>query len=201
MGKTFAEITPELQQWIAAQRIFFVGTAPLAAGGHVNCSPKGGDSFRVLGPHAAAYADLTGSGAETIAHLRENGRIVVMFCAFTGGPRIVRLHGRGEVLLPEDAGFPLLRERFPVLPGLRALIRIQVERVSDSCGYSVPFFDYAGPRDTLDRWAERQGEAGLADYRARKNGRSIDGLPALSPGGSPSPGSESAAGTPSSSGT
>lgn len=179
MGKTYPDISPELRAWLEAQQMFFVGTAPLAADGHVNCSPKGGDSFRVLGPREVAYADLTGSGIETVAHLRENGRIVLMFCAFTGGPKIVRLHGRGEVLAPADPGFAELRARFPDLPGLRALIRVRVDRVGDSCGYAVPFYDYVGPRDTLDRWAEKQGEAGLADYRARKNVRSIDGLPAL----------------------
>lgn len=179
MGKTFDAITPELQEWLAAQHLFFVATAPLAADGLVNCSPKGGDTFRVLGPCEVAYADLTGSGIETVAHLRENGRIVLMFCAFIGGPKIVRLHGTGEVVTPATPAFDVLRDIFPALPGLRAVIRIHVARVSDSCGYAVPFYDYVGPRDTLDKWAVKQGNAGLADYRARKNARSIDGLPAL----------------------
>lgn len=179
MGKTYDEITPELRAWIAAQHMFFVASAPLSESGHVNCSPKGGDSFRVLGPREAAYADLTGSGIETIAHLRENGRIVAMFCAFEGGPKIVRLHGRGEVIERGDAKFESLRGHFPALPGLRAFIRIDVIRVSDSCGYAVPFYDYIKPRDTLDQWAEAKGAVGLTDYRAQKNRTSIDGLPAL----------------------
>lgn len=179
MGKSYDEISPELREWIAAQKLFFVASAPLAAAGHVNCSPKGGDTFRVLGPNEVAYADLTGSGIETVAHLRENGRIVVMFCAFEGAPKIVRLHGRGEVIEPGDADFEALKTHFPELAGLRAIIRIGVARVSDSCGYAVPFFDYVKPRDTLDRWAEAKGPAGLADYRAQKNRASIEGLPGL----------------------
>lgn len=179
MGKTYDGITPELREWIAAQHMFFVATAPLAAAGHVNCSPKGGDAFRVLGPREVAYADLTGSGAETVAHLRENGRIVVMFCAFTGGPKIVRLHGRGEVLEPGDAGFERLRSHFPDMQGLRAIIRIEVTRVSDSCGYAVPRYDFVEPRDVLDKWAAAKGDEGLVEYRRQKNRESIDGLPAL----------------------
>lgn len=179
MGQSYDAITPAQREWIAAQQIFFVATAPRADSGHVNCSPKGGDSFRVLGEREVAYADLTGSGIETIAHLQENGRIVVMFCAFTGGPQILRLHGRGEVITPEHPKFPLLSSQFPGLPGLQAIIRIDVERVGDSCGYAVPFFDYAGPRDTLDNWAKAKGPAGLTAYRAKKNATSIDGLRGL----------------------
>lgn len=179
MGKIFEEISVDLRSWLEAQRMFVVATAPLAAGGHVNCSPKGGDTFRILGPRVVAYADLTGSGIETVAHLRENGRIVVMFCAYEGAPKIVRLHGRGTVVEPTDAGFAELRACFPALIGLRSIIRIALTRISDSCGYAVPFYDFVAPRDVLDKLGENLGPAGLAEYRGRKNRASIDGLPGL----------------------
>jgi len=181
MGSVLEEITPELQEWIAAQRMFFVATAPLASDGHVNASPKGGDAFRVLGPRRVAYLDLTGSGAETIAHLRENGRIVVMFCAFTGPPRIVRLHGRGEVVREGHAEFDALCALFPPNPGSRSVIRIEVDRIGSSCGFSVPEYAFERNRDTLDVWAAKQGPDGVTAYQARKNIRSLDGLPALDP--------------------
>jgi hypothetical protein len=179
MSKRHECVEPELAGWIARQRVFFVGTAPLSAEGHVNVSPKGGDAFRLLGPMEAAYQDYTGSGAETAAHLRENGRLVVMFCALEGAPKIVRLHGRGTVVEPGDARFEELASHFPPNAGTRAIVHLTIERVSDSCGLSVPFFDYQGPRDQLDRWAEKQGPAKLAEYRALKNQSSIDGLPAF----------------------
>lgn len=179
MGKIYPEIVPELREWIARQHLFFVATAPLAQDGHVNCSPKGGDTFRVVGPREVVYADLTGSGIETVAHLRENGRIVVMFCAFEGGPKIVRLHGRGEVIEPGDEAFEALRAAFGELKGLRAFIRIAVTRISDSCGYAVPRYDFVEPRDVLDQWVDAKGPAGVADYRAQKNRASIDGLSGL----------------------
>ena len=179
MAKVLPEISPELAGWLGRQHIFFVATAPLAERGHVNCSPKGGDSFRVLGPLAVAYQDLTGSGAETIAHVRENGRVVLMFCAFEGPPKIVRLHGRGEVVTAGHGDFAALATVFPPHPGTRAFIRVDVTRVSDSCGYSVPFFDHRGHRDSLDKWAASKGPDGLCDYRAQKNARSLDGLPAF----------------------
>ena len=177
--KIFPDISPKLADWIAQQPMFFVGTAPLSAEGHVNISPKGGDSFRVLGPLEAAYLDYTGSGAETIAHLRENGRIVIMFCAFEGGPRIVRLHGKGVAHRVGETGFEALVGQFPSNPGSRSIVRISVDRVSDSCGYSVPLFDYLGQRDILDKWADRKGVEGIQEYQAQKNRVSIDGLPAL----------------------
>lgn len=179
MGKIHDHIDEQLKGWIKTQPVFFVATAPLAADGHVNASPKGGDSFRVLTHSRVAYQDYTGSGAETIAHLRENGRIVVMFCAFEGPRRIVRLHGRGSVLEPSHPEFSGLARHFPKNPGTRAIIRIDVQRIADSCGYGVPLFDYRGQRDTLDRWAQKKGTAGLEAYREEKNRRSIDGLPAL----------------------
>ena len=184
MGKLYDTITPELGAWLAAQHVFFVATAPLAADGLVNASPKGLDTFRVLGPRTVAYLDLTGSGVETIAHLRENGRIVFVFAAFTGLPKIVRLHGRGEVITPEAAEWRELRARFPELPGARAVIRATLTRISDSCGYAVPELEYQRERDTLVRSCEAKGADALARYRDEKNARSLDGLPGLGPGAS-----------------
>lgn len=178
MARTHANIGDDLREWIRAQQVFFVGTAPLSGEGHVNCSPKGGDTLRVLDDQHVAYLDRTGSGAETIAHLRENGRIVVMFCAFTGPPRIVRLHGRGTIVLPSDPEFAALRPLFPPTPGGRALIKVEVSRIADSCGFAVPLYDFVAQRDQLDRWAEAKGPEGLAAYRRLKNQQSIDGLPA-----------------------
>jgi len=172
-------ITPKLAAWIEKQRMFFVGTAPLANDGHINNSPKGGEAFRVLGPLEVAYLDYTGSGAETVAHLRENSRIVIMFCAFEGPPQIVRLHGTGSVVLPDDSRFADLAKRFPSNPGTRAIIHIEVTRVTDSCGYSVPYYDYQGNRDILDKWAAAKGPDKIKNYRAKKNQRSIDGLPSF----------------------
>jgi hypothetical protein len=179
MGKVDDFIGPQLTAWLQAQHVFFVATAPLSADGHVNCSPKGLDTFRILGRDAVAYADLTGSGVETIAHLRENGRIVLMFCAFEGSPKIVRLHGRGQVLLPGAEEFETLRPLFPRFPGLRSIVRVAIDRVSDSCGYGVPRYALGGQRDTLTRWAESKGDDGLAVYREQKNARSLDGLPGI----------------------
>lgn len=179
MGKTYSEIDDRLRSFMAAQPCFFVASAPSGPGGHVNCSPKGLDTFRVLGPTSVAYLDYTGSGVETIAHVRENGRLVVMFCAFQGPPNIVRLHGRGEVLEPRDAGFAALLAHFEPGPGLRAIVRIEVTRVSDSCGYGVPLLRYEGERPQMAAWAERKGDDGLAAYRREKNAASIDGLPGL----------------------
>lgn len=179
MGKVVEAIDAELRRWIERQHVFFVATAPSGDGGHVNLSPKGLDSLRVLDERRVAYLDLTGSGAETIAHLRQNGRITVMFCAFEGKPRIVRLHGRGEVLRPGEAEFDDLAPRFPSMPGARSIIRVTAERVSSSCGYAVPLMAFTGDRDSLVEWAERRGEAGIESYWAEKNTTSIDGLPAL----------------------
>ncbi|MEO5658155.1 MAG: pyridoxamine 5'-phosphate oxidase family protein [Nitrospiria bacterium] len=172
-------ITHELAAWLRAQRMFFVATAPLAGDGHVNCSPKGGDTFRVLDATTVAYQDLTGSGAETIAHVRENGRIVLMFCAFDGPPKIVRLHGTGEVILSDHQDFTSLIGLFPANPGTRTVIRVIVSRVSSSCGFGIPLLDYQGERGVLDIWAEKKGADQLRSYRRTKNARSIDGLPAL----------------------
>ena len=179
MSTLHPEIDARLRSFIEQQHIFFVATAPLDATGHVNVSPKGLDSFRVLGTHEVAYLDYNGSGAETIAHVRENGRITIMFCAFEGRPKIVRLHGRAEVVEPGAPGYPDLRSAFTVEEPTRCVIRVKVDRVSDSCGFGVPLYEYEGDRSQLVAWADRKGEEGLARYRAEKNAESIDGLPAL----------------------
>ena len=177
MGKVFDAIDDKLAAWIGRQRMFFVATAPSGDAGHVNVSPKGPiESLRILDPHTVAYLDVIGSGAETIAHLRENGRIVVMLCSFEGPPRILRLHGRGEVLAPDAIEFDVTPP-----PGTeRAVIRVAVERIADSCGYGVPVMRYEGTRPQYEAWAEsKQRKGGLEEYVARHNARSIDGLPAV----------------------
>jgi hypothetical protein len=179
MGKTYNEITPDLLKWIKKQKVFFVGTAPLSGEGHINVSPKGLDSFRVLDEHTVAYQDLTGSGIETIAHLQENGRIVIMFVGFEGPPKIVRLHGRGEPVMPEHPDFATLEKFFADHPGTRAYIRITLDRISDSCGYSIPLYEYKGDRDVLDKWTAAKGPDGMIEYRQVKNQQSIDGLKGL----------------------
>jgi hypothetical protein len=180
VGQRYERLDERLRAFLETQHVFFVGTAPNGAEGHVNVSPKGlRGTFAVLDDTTVAYLDLTGSGAETIAHLRENGRITLMFCAFEGAPKIVRLYGRGHVVLPAHPEWPHLAVRFPEVPGRRAVVVVHVTRIADSCGFGVPLFDLAGERDLLPRWAERKGEDGVARYRAEKNTTSIDGLPAL----------------------
>lgn len=181
MGKVYDEIVPELANWLGQQRVFFVATAPLAPGGLINCSPKGMDTFRIIGPREVAYLDLTGSGVETIAHLRENGRIVIMFCGFAGDPQIVRLHGTGEAVTYGMQDYEKLRIYFPDYPGERAVIRARLKRISDSCGYGVPRYDYMGERDTLIRWAESKGAEKIRQYQRENNAHSLDGQPGLYP--------------------
>lgn len=188
MGTVHESITDDLRKFIEAQHIFFVASAP-SEGGHVNVSPKGLDSLRVLGPHTVAYADLTGSGIETIAHIRDNGRLTLMFCAFTGGPNIVRLQGTGRVVVPGDQEFEALAAHFPEYTGLRSFIHLTVERVSDSCGYGVPLMEYKGERRALQAWADRRSSEELADYRSERNAQSIDGLPGWSGTSAPDDGS------------
>ncbi|WP_220793273.1 pyridoxamine 5'-phosphate oxidase family protein [Nocardioides stalactiti] len=180
MGKVHDGITGRLRTFIEAQHVFFIATAPLAADGHVNLSPRGlPGTFAVLDEHTFAWLDGTGSGSETIAHLRENGRITVMFCAFEGPPNIVRLHGTGRVVTLYDEEYADLSARFAAVPGARAVVVVDVARVSDSCGYGVPLMDYTGDRDLLQRYFERKGVDGSADYRRRKNRTSLDGLRAF----------------------
>ena len=179
MAKVLEEINDELAAWIAAQLLFFVASAPLSEEGHVNLSPRGLDTLRVLGPHEVAFYDLVGSGNETAAHLAENGRITIMLCAFEGAPRIIRLFGRGEVVRPGDASWEALSSHFDgKLPTARQIIRIAVSRVQSSCGYGVPLMSLQGQRDDLIKWAEKKGGQGLQEYQRRNNHSSIDGLPA-----------------------
>lgn len=185
MGKVHEEISPRLAAWIERQPVFFVATAPLAADGHVNLSPKGTrGTFRVLGPRTFAYVDLGGSGIETVAHLRENGRICVLFCSFEHRPDIVRLHGRGSVVRVGEEGFadalqPFADAAMERIDMVRAVVTVDVARISDSCGYTVPLMELREERTTLDLRARKKGAQRLARDRAEKNARSIDGLPAL----------------------
>lgn len=177
MAERFSSISDDLARWWAEQPLFFVATAPSGGDGHVNCSPKGLDTLRILGPQRVAYLDLTGSGVETIAHLRENGRITLMTCAFNGAPRISRLYGAGTVHELGSPGFDELAGLFPELPGARAVIEIAVDRVTTSCGYGVPLMDLVGDRDRLLDWARAKGDDELLAYRATKSAASIDGRP------------------------
>ena len=180
MGKVHERIDDRLRAFLEAQHVFFVGTAPLAADGRVSVSPKGvGGTFVVLDDRTVAYLDITASGAETIAHLRENGRVTLMFCAFEGPPNIVRLHGRGRVVSLYDDEYATLVEHFTERRGARAVIVVDVERVSDSCGYGVPLYDHVGERDLLPAFMDRKGADGQVAYRRAKNLTSIDGLPAF----------------------
>ena len=177
MAEHYDQITPSLQSFIQVQPLFFVGTAPLSEHGHINLSPKGYDTFRILSPHQVAYLDLTGSGNETSAHLAENGRITFMFCAFQGAPKILRLYGKGETVLPGAERWDELIAQFPSYPGIRQIILASIDRVHTSCGYAVPLMELQKDRDTLERWATSKGEEGLVDYRGANNSKSLDGLP------------------------
>jgi Pyridoxamine 5'-phosphate oxidase len=190
MGKVFEGIDDRLERWIAAQPMFFVGTAPLDCDGHVNVSPKGPiGTLRVLGPSRVAYLDFVGSGAETFAHLRENGRIVIMLCAFSGPPRILRLHGRGSVVAAGEPAFDELLSScgFDEVGGVpearRSIVTVEIDRIADSCGYGVPLMAHQGQREHMDLWAAKKvrvgGPEALLEYQREHNTISIDGLPAV----------------------
>ena|ERR671917_275389 len=181
MGKVLDALDAPLTRFVTRQPMFFVATAPAGGDGHVNVSPKGGQgSFAVIDPTTVAYLDITGSGVETIAHLRDDGRITVLFCAFEGKPLLVRLYGRGEPVLPDHEDFAELRALFPAdVPAVRSVIRVRLDRIATSCGYGVPLMTYEDDRTMLREWAERRGPDGVAAYRAARNGHSIDGLPGL----------------------
>ena len=181
MGKVYEALDDRLTDFILRQRLFFVATAPLASDGHVNLSPKGYDSLAVLDDRTVAYVDLGGSGVETQAHVQENGRITLMFCAFDGPANILRLYGRGEVFAFDHPRFAELMGCFPSYQRARAVILLHVERVADSCGWGVPFFDYRGERDQLRRWVEAKPFGEWAARRFETNAESIDGLPGLDP--------------------
>jgi len=179
MGKTRSMLDDVARNFIAAQKIFFVASAPLHATGHINLSPKGLDTFRILGPTSVAYIDFNGSGIETVAHLKENGRITLMFCAFQGPPNIFRLYGHGRAVEPHEAEFAALAAFFSNCDNVRSIIVVELSRVTDSCGYGVPYFKYEGEREQLHAWARHRGPEGLKAYRQQKNRQSIDGLPGL----------------------
>ena len=177
MGKFFDFIQPHHAEFIEKQQLFFVASAPLSGDGHVNLSPKGLDSFRVLSPSRVAYLDIVGSGNETSAHLLENGRITFMFCAFEGAPNILRLYGKGVTVLPGDAQWSELSALFPLPLSTRQIIVANIHKVQTSCGFGVPLYEYLGERDQAHKWAERKGPEGLEAYKEEKNRISLDGLP------------------------
>jgi Pyridoxamine 5'-phosphate oxidase len=189
MATVFESITPHQREWIARQAMFFVATAPLSAEGHVNVSPKGPiGSFGILDDHTVAYLDVTGSGIETIGHLRENGRIVIMFCAFAGPPRILRLHGRGEAILAGDERFDALQSRLQlenlsIDEAQRALIVVHVTRIADSCGYGVPLMTFEGMRPhhaaSVAKKVRVNGADGYRERQRQRGATTIDGLPAF----------------------
>jgi Pyridoxamine 5'-phosphate oxidase len=179
MGNIHERLDDRLIEFITKQHLFFVGTAPDSPDGHINASPKGLDTFRILGPNSVAYLDLTGSGIETVAHLRQNGRITILFCAFEGRPLILRLHGRGRAVEPGETEWDGLIAGFPEYPGVRSIVLVDVERIADSCGYAVPLFEYKGERSQLIAYAKNQGPEAMEEYKARKNKASIDGIAGL----------------------
>ncbi|WP_299014979.1 pyridoxamine 5'-phosphate oxidase family protein [uncultured Polaribacter sp.] len=175
MSKFYEKITARLQQFIAAQKIFFVATAPNS--GRINLSPKGMDSFRVINENRVLWLNVTGSGNETAAHLLENKRITLMFCSFEGAPNILRLYGKGKEIKEGDASWDELISLFPKTPGTRQIFDITIDSAQTSCGMSIPFFDYKGERNELNDWAAKQGKEGIQKYWKDKNQTSIDGLP------------------------
>ena len=179
MGKEFAAIDGRIQRWIERQHLFFVSTAPLAPDGRVNCSPKGISGLRVLGPQQLAYADIGGSGIETVAHLKENGRICVMLCAFDGPPKIFRFYGQGRSVESHDPEFDELEPLFPGMPAIRNFIVVDVECIRDSCGYGVPTYTFDAERESLKNWSDAKTEKEIEDYRREKNALSLDGLKGL----------------------
>ena len=177
MGKTYTRTDEKLADWIQQQKVFFVATAPLPGDGLVNCSPKGLNTFRVLSPIEVAYLDYAGSGVETIAHIRENSRITIMMCAFDGPPIILRFQGKGSVFEKGTPEFVDAMQHFENHQGARSVIHVKLHRISDSCGWGVPFYDYVGDRDSLSKWAEKKGEDGVKEYCRKNNKTSLDGLP------------------------
>ena len=180
MGKEYTEFDERLQDWIGRQHVFFVSTAPSAVDGLVNCSPKGLDCLRVTGPRQIAYVDTGGSGIETVAHIKENGRVTIMLCAFEGPPKIFRFYGLGHVLEPHDEGFEEMLAKFPEMPAARNIILIDVERIIDSCGFGVPLYEFKKHRDSLNNYFSKQSEEDISKYRRDRNSESLEGMPGLS---------------------
>jgi predicted pyridoxine 5'-phosphate oxidase superfamily flavin-nucleotide-binding protein len=176
MGKAYENISDEHRAFIEQQPVFFVASAPVSADGHVNVSPKGLDSLRVVDRSTVVYLDLTGSGNETAAHLVENGRLTLMFCAFDGNPKVLRLYCRGRVVTRGSAEWESWLSHFPPYPGIRQIVVADVVSVRTSCGFGVPLMTLVAQRDQLPRWAEHKGEDGLVEYRRARNAVSLDGL-------------------------
>jgi hypothetical protein len=181
MGKTFESIDDSILEWMSKQKMFFVGTAPMSENGKINLSPKGHDSLRVIDGNTLAYLDYGGSGIETIAHLRENGRIVIMMCAFEGPPKIFRFYGTGQVVTPLDSEFSELSSLFDIPGiGIRAVIQVNLTRIQDSCGYGVPNYEYQAQRESSQNWTKKRGVDDIRNYQAKNNQQSLDGIPAIS---------------------
>lgn len=182
MSKEYTKIDERMQAWMERQQMFFVATAPLSPDGLVNCSPKGLDSLRILGPNQIAYLDLGGSGIETVAHLKENARIVIMMCAFDGPPKIFRFYGTGTAIEPQHPDFADMLGKFPEQPAVRNFIRIDIERIRDSCGFGVPLYEFQKHRESLTNHYEQRTKSEIEESRLQKNSVSLDGLEGLMPG-------------------
>jgi hypothetical protein len=176
LAKFYEQITEPLQKFIEKQHLFFVSSAPLSSEGHVNLSPKGLDCFRILSPNRVAYMDLIGSGNETSAHLLENGRITIMFCAFEGAPNILRLYGTGHTVVPGQPEWAELSPHFTIYTSTRQIIVADITKVQTSCGYGVPLYEYQGEREQHFKWADYMGEEKLETYKQEENWSSMDGL-------------------------
>ena len=179
MSKTYKQLDGRLQKFICAQKMFFVGSAPRSDDGFINISPKGFDSFRILNPKTVAYLDYTGSGIEAIANIKENGRLVIVFCSFDEKPLILRLYGRATVIEKSDVEWRTLQPLFPDVPAARAIIKLPIQRITDSCGWGVPFYQYKGLRDQYPKYIEKVGRRGLRQAQLKSNMASINGLPGL----------------------
>ena len=175
MAEQFDDLSDELQTWITQQHVFFVGSA--AASGRVNISPKGQDSLRILDANTLLWLNLTGSGNETAAHIYDTNRLTLMWCAFEGPPRILRVYGQAEIIHPRDSAWSACTATLPAPLGARQYFKVHIDLVQTSCGYAVPLMDYEADRDVLTRWAEKRGAEGVAEYWAEKNTHSLDGLP------------------------
>lgn len=179
MGKEYTKIDKRIIAWIKRQHMFFVATAPLSDTGLINCSPKGLDTFRVLDPTEVAYLDFPGSGVETIAHVRENRRIVIMMCAFEGPPKIFRFYGYGKIVEPDHREFDALINMFDETVACRAIVRIKVHRILDSCGFGVPNYAFKGQRKSLENFFSATPKDEIESYLEKNNRMSLDKLPAL----------------------
>lgn len=177
MGKFHDTIKSEHKEFIKKQHIFFVATSPLSADGRINLSPKGLDSFRVMGDNIVAYMDVISSGNETSAHILENGRITFMFCSFDETPNILRLYGKGFSVLPNSKEWELYAPNFTIYPSTRQIIVANIYSVQTSCGFGIPLFEYVAERDMHFKWADKKGREGLDQYVQDNNLKSLDGLP------------------------